>query len=241
VADLLLRYTQEEAESRKKRGVPTTGGADAEADNDNDNGTDSSKKGLKGRKTSPRGKSTVPTKIDTLILLDRSLDLVRNHTLHIYDTHTHTHTTHDTYTGTHDRTRTSNQLVIGCVQVTPLATQFTYEGIIAEVLGIDHGSTEADPDVVPVPGADKDEGGKSGRRGEGRGRGRGNEDRGGGRGRGRGRGAGKNGAGGDEDSDAASDEKVRISLYGAGALFNVRLELNIDHHHHHHPLRNRVS
>ena len=107
MADLLLRYTQEEAESRKKRGVPTTGGADAEADNDNDNGTDSSKKkGLKSRKTSPRGKSTMPTKIDTLILLDRSLDLVRNHnTLHIYDTHdthtTHTHT-HTTHTHAHD-------------------------------------------------------------------------------------------------------------------------------------------
>ncbi|ELR13548.1 Sec1 family protein [Acanthamoeba castellanii str. Neff] len=187
VADLLLRYTQEEAESKKKRGVPTTGGADAEAeadaDNDND-GTDSSKKkGLKSRKTSPRGKSTVPTRIDALILLDRSLDLV-----------------------------------------TPLATQFTYEGIIAEVLGIDHGSTEADPGVVPVPGADEDEGGKGGRRG----RGRGNEGRGGGRGRGRGRGreAGKNGAGGDEDSDAASDEKVRISLYGAGALFNDLRDVN---------------
>jgi hypothetical protein len=103
--------------------------------------------------------------------------------------------------------------------VTPLATQFTYEGIIAEVLGIDHGSTEVDPDVIPVPGADENGSKKNGRRGAGdeRGRGRGR----GGSGRGRGaKGRGDDGT--EEDEYTEEDEdKVRISLYGSGTLFNV--------------------
>jgi hypothetical protein len=105
--------------------------------------------------------------------------------------------------------------------VTPLATQFTYEGIIAEVLGIDHGSTEVDPDVIPVPGAEENGSKKNGRRGAGdeRGRGRGRG------GSGRGRGAKRTGRGDDgteEDAYTEEDEdKVRISLYGSGTLFNV--------------------
>jgi hypothetical protein len=83
VADLLLRYTQEEAESKKKRDVPGEEEANQVREPEVHENGSSSNKGLKSRKTktSPRqqqrSSSNQPTKIDTLILLDRNLDLVR--------------------------------------------------------------------------------------------------------------------------------------------------------------------
>jgi len=124
VANLFLKFTQEEAKSKSKRDLNEHRDDNSGEDNDDEDSSsdseDSKKKKRRGRagrskKKASRNRSrskgkeanNEAGKIDTLIILDRSLDLI-----------------------------------------TPLVTPFTYEALLAEVLGINYGSTQADAGAV---------------------------------------------------------------------------------------------